>query len=266
MIIDDKIRDEKLQYNINREAAKTSALSSGKIHKYEYLTGEDILPLNQQQIIEQAKFTYSPLGKAFEKQIKTIEDQGQKQVEALNTFKSDNKLTIEDVIPKSALINDESKKELDKIKKIEDTINREKLVYKTSGNTYDFRKFKTIRNFGKDIYDGKITLGEADKDQSDLLNKINSFSDKTRPKNYKKKQEEEITIDSLYNFFEAREMVLAGFKSKIFSIKSKGSNLLNTDHSKLKILIPKQMLQRLPIALAQVKAGNNSESLLNEIR
>ena len=65
-----------IQYDINRETAKISALSSGKIHKYEYLTGEDILPSNQQQIIEQAKFTYSPLGKAFEKQIKTIEDRG----------------------------------------------------------------------------------------------------------------------------------------------------------------------------------------------
>ena len=83
MIIDDQIRDEKLQYDINREAAKISALSSGKIHKYEYLTGEDILPSNQQQIIEQAKFTYSPSGKAFEKQIKTIEDQGERQVEVL---------------------------------------------------------------------------------------------------------------------------------------------------------------------------------------
>ena len=70
MTINDQIRDEKLQYDINREAAKISALSSGKIHKYEYLTGEDILPSNQQQIIEQAKFTYSPLGKAFKKQIK----------------------------------------------------------------------------------------------------------------------------------------------------------------------------------------------------
>ena len=119
MTINDQIRDEKLQYDINREAAKISALSSGKIHKYEYLTGEDILPSNQQQIIEQAKFTYSPLGKAFEKQIKTIEDQGKKQVEALNTLKSNNQLTIEDVIPKNALNNDEAKKELDKIKEIE---------------------------------------------------------------------------------------------------------------------------------------------------
>ena len=87
MTINDQIRDEKLQYDINREAAKISALSSGKIHKYEYLTGEDILPSNQQQIIEQAKFTYSPLGKAFEKQMKTIEDQRKKQVEALKDLK-----------------------------------------------------------------------------------------------------------------------------------------------------------------------------------
>ena len=78
MTINDQIKDEKLEYDIDREAAKISALSSGKIHKYEYLTGEDILPSNQQQIIEQAKFTYSTLGKAFEKQIKTIEDQGKK--------------------------------------------------------------------------------------------------------------------------------------------------------------------------------------------
>ena len=72
MTIKDQIKDEKLQYNINREAVKISALPSGKLHKYEYLTSEDILPSNQQQIIEQTKFTYSPLGKAFDKQIKTI--------------------------------------------------------------------------------------------------------------------------------------------------------------------------------------------------
>ena len=65
MTINDEIRDEKIQYDINREAAKISALASGKIRKYEYLTGEDILPSNQQQIIEQAKFTYSLLGKAL---------------------------------------------------------------------------------------------------------------------------------------------------------------------------------------------------------
>ena len=63
------------------------------------------------------------------------------------------------------------------------------------------------------------------------------------------------------NLFEVREMVLNGFKSKIFLTNSKGSGILI---SKLKILTPKKMLQRLPIALAQ--AGNNSQNLLNEIR
>ena len=67
MRINDQIKDEKLQYDINKEAAKISALSSGKLHKYEYLTGEDILPSNQQQITDQTKFTYSSLGKAFDK-------------------------------------------------------------------------------------------------------------------------------------------------------------------------------------------------------
>ena len=68
MTINEKVSDEKLRYDINREAAKISALSSSKIDKYEYLTGEEILPSNQRQIIEHAKLAYSPLGKAFEKQ------------------------------------------------------------------------------------------------------------------------------------------------------------------------------------------------------
>ena len=88
MTIDDQIRDEKLQYNINIEVTKTSALSSVKIDKYEHLTGEEILPSNQKKIIEQAKFTYSPLVKAFEKQIKKIEDQEREQVEAVKDLKA----------------------------------------------------------------------------------------------------------------------------------------------------------------------------------
>ena len=88
MTIEDQIRDEKLQYEINRESAKISALSSGKIDKYEYLIGEEILPSKQQQIIEQAKFTYSPLERAFEKQTKAIENQRKKQVDALKSLES----------------------------------------------------------------------------------------------------------------------------------------------------------------------------------
>ena len=72
MIINDQIENRKRQYDINREAAKISALSSCKIDQYQYLTDEEVLPSNQKKIIEQAKFTYSPFGKDFEKQTKTI--------------------------------------------------------------------------------------------------------------------------------------------------------------------------------------------------
>ena len=78
MTIDHKIRDEELRYDINREAAKISALSSGKIDQNEYVTCEEILRSDQRRVIKQAKFTYSPLDKVFEKQIKIIEDQGEK--------------------------------------------------------------------------------------------------------------------------------------------------------------------------------------------
>ena len=92
MTIDDQIKEENIQHDINREAAKISALSSAKIGKFEYLTGEEILPSNQKQILEQAKFTYSLLEKAFEKQTKTIEDQRKNQI---STIKEHRKQIIE---------------------------------------------------------------------------------------------------------------------------------------------------------------------------
>ena len=97
MTINDKIRYEKLQYDTNREAAKISALSSGKIDKYEFLTNEEIFSSDQRIIIEHAKFTYSPFDKAFEKQIKLIEGQGRKQVDAItNESKEIETLTNKD--------------------------------------------------------------------------------------------------------------------------------------------------------------------------
>ena len=83
MIINDKIWDEKLQYDINREATKIAALSSGKIEKYKFLASKKIIASDQRRLIEQANFTYSPLGKALEKQTKTIEDQIKKQIKAI---------------------------------------------------------------------------------------------------------------------------------------------------------------------------------------
>ena len=180
MTINDQIKDEKLQYNINREAAKISALSSEKLHKYECLTGEDILPSNQQQIIEQTKFTYSPLGKAFDKQIKTIEDQGKKQVDALGKLKP-----IEG--PKVIKYDDESLKQrqetfsklfdekLDETQELSREIDYKNLNYdfttKASGST-NFIKYNGPFTLYKKIRDGDISLEMAKEDQKNLKEKL----------------------------------------------------------------------------------------------
>ena len=184
MTIEDQIKDEKLQYDVNREAAKISALSSGKLDKYEYLTGEEILPSNQQQIIEQAKFTYAPLGKTFEKQTKTIEDQGKKQLDTLESLKpSDKELPpIKDFIPEENL-NPENNNEIKRIEEQEKKVNRNKMFYKTTNKTYDFRKFKTIRTFGNEIKNNVINLDMTNNEQNELLKYIDEFNSRTRPQN-----------------------------------------------------------------------------------
>ena len=262
MTIEDQIKDEKLQYDINREAAKISALSSGKLDKYEYLTGEEILPSNQQQIIQQAKFNYSPLGKAFEKQTKTIEDQGEKQVVTLESLKnSDKKLTpIKDFISIENL-NPEIINEIKRIEEIEKKVDRNKMVYKGTNKTYDFRNFKTIRAFGNEIRNNVISLDRANIEQANLLSYIYDFTKKTKPRHPEKNKLRSDILNSVTGLVNGREMVPTAFKSGIFQVSKESQ-----EGKGLKILISNQMLKRLPIALAQVKAGNNSRSLLNEIR
>ena len=119
MINDHNIRDEILQFKINRDAAKILALSTSKI--------------DQRKIIKEAKFTYSPLGKSFEKQIKTIEDQVIKKVEALKALKSDENQDLEStegIFPKK-MKNNEIKNERDDIKKLEEKVKLEDLIYGT---------------------------------------------------------------------------------------------------------------------------------------
>ena len=268
MTIEDQIKDEKLQYDINREAAKISALSSGKLDKYEYLTGQEILSSNQQQIIQQAKFNYSPLGKAIEKQIKTIKDQGEKKVVPLESLNVPNKKlsSIKDFIPIENL-NPEIINEIKRIEEIEKKVDRNKMVYKGANKTYDFRNFKTIRTFGNEIRNNVITLDTANIEQANLLSYVYDFSKKTRPRNPAQRQLKAGIVDNVTSLVQGREMVINAFKSGIFQVSKESKEDEESQEGKgLKILTPNQMLKRLPIALAQVKAGNNSESLLNEIR
>ena len=154
------------------------------------------------------------------------------------------------------------------MKELEKTVDRENLVYRTNEYTYSFKNFWTINTFGRNIYNGRFTLKEADEDQSSLLVEIMDFKKKIRPQNLEKKQEDKDILKSFYALFEGREKVLDAFESKMFPIKIEGTGFSDKvfDHSNLKILTPKQVLQGLPIALAQVTVGNTSENLLNEIR
>ena len=217
MTIEDQIKDEKLQYDINRETAKISALSSGKLDKYEYLTGEEILPSNQQQIIQQAKFTYSPLGKGLEKQVKTIKVQGEKQVVALESLKdSDKKITsIKDFTPTENL-NPEIINEIKRVEEIEKNVDRNKMVHKGNNETYDFRNFKTILAFGNEIRNNIISLDTANLEQANLLSYINDFIRKTKPRNPEKRKLKSDVLDSVSSLVKGREVVLKAFQSGIF--------------------------------------------------
>ena len=127
-----------MQYDVNREATKISTLSSGKIDKYEYFTGDGILPFNKRQIIEEAKFAYSPLGKAFEKQTEN-------QVGAIESLdlsnKKDELKQIEGIFPQN-LISGLIRAKLKEIVKLRDIIKKDDLNYKSKcGKTYSFGKY-----------------------------------------------------------------------------------------------------------------------------
>ena len=243
MTLEDQIRDEKVQYDINREAAKISALSSGKTGKYEYLTGEETLPSNQQQIIEQAKFTYSHLRKTFEKQIKTSEDQGEKQIKSIQN------IDFNKSIKKSKFDSDDDLAIL-RQKDLYTSVNRnkDKLIYKYKGNTsnVNFNEYIGAIDLINKIKDGDVSLKQAINDQDKLKSKLGDIK-----KGNSKGKSRQAATDF---FVEYTERVSEGR----YRSKQEGTGL--------KILTPKQMFQRLPISLAPIKAGNISQSLLNEIR
>ena len=210
MTLKDHIRDEKLQYDINREAAKISALSSGKIDKYEYLTGEDILPSNQQQIIEEAKFTYSPLGKAFEKQTKTIEDQGKKQIDTLADLKP------KEIKPTETKPNKYGDYFIDGLAKIRESykpIDFNDLTY----NFKDLRippvgfiKFNGPLHISKSINNSDIPLEDIEKYQIELKRDLGRIK-QGEPRD--KSEEQKTTIYNIKNLYNSREEVVKMFNN-----------------------------------------------------
>ena len=157
-------------------------------------------------------------------------------------------------------LNPEIINEIKRIEEIEKKVDRNRMVYKGTNKTYDFRNFKTIRAFGNEIRNNIISLDTANIEHANLLSYISDFM-KTKPRDPEKRKVRADVLDSVTGLVQGREMVLNAFKSGIFQVSKESQ-----EGKGLKILTPNQMLKRLPKALAQVKAGNNSESLLNEIR
>ena len=219
MIINDQIKDEKLQYDVNREAAKISALSSGKLHKYEYLTGEDILPSTQQQIIEQTKFTYSSLGKALDKQIKTIEDQGKKQVDALEKLKPEETKPIKDTPnnqSRAAIIfNDLISKRKEVMSKLYDSVDYIYLnfEYVSSIKNASFYKYMNSKEHFNALKNTQIKLSDARNSQNEFLDKLSNI------KIGRKTLGQEKIINNLEKFCLSREVVINCFTdfTEIFS-------------------------------------------------
>ena len=213
MTINDQIRDQKLQFDINREVAEISALPSGKINKYEYLTGEDILPSNQQQIIEQTKFTYSPLGKAFEKQIKTIEDQGQKQIDALESLKpKEQTKPVEDKSNNQSkakvVFNDFINKRKEILSELYDSVDYNNLKFEFVGPTKDvnFNEYRDSKELFNAIKNSQIKFSEAKNKQNEFLNKLNEVKISKEP------TEQKEVINNLNKFYNSREEVLNLFR------------------------------------------------------
>ena len=221
-----------------------------------------------QQIIQQATFNYSPLGKAIKKQIKTIKDQGEKQVEALQDNKQLVSIDKDDYKDKLLLskereiFKDISNKKLNKIKEMDNEIDYDDLDYVilSKDMEYNFSIEKDPISLLKAIKDGEISLKEARDSQGNYLHYLNIIR-----KGYKNSVQKR-ALSNIENHFNAREKAIK-FIEDYGSMVLEARRLAKEQEGiGLKILTPNQMLKRLPIALAQVKAANNSESLLNEIR
>ena len=218
-ILDKKILQIEAQYDLDRKAAKISALSSNNLDKYEYLTHED-LGLKP-SIIEQAKFEYSPLGKSFNKglseddkkeglfkRLKNIEDKNEMQLDKNSkSFKS---------ISYFSQLSTKAKELFEKIKKEKNDINPEKLVcVKTDGIVFNFNKFKNSADLASDIYKDKGLLKNAENKQKEikiLLSKLKNYN----PKNLKKIKDKEETLSAAEKLLNNRQEVINTFKTGIF--------------------------------------------------
>ena len=171
-------------YTILKEKLQEiSELSSGKINTYEYLTGEEISPSNQRQILEQAKFTYSSLGKAFENQTKTIEDQERKEVDISKTLKPKQLEAIEDKsddneknLKHKEVFSELSNEIIGQIYSISKEISFNNFTYHFKGSNtppINFIEFRDPVRIYNEIKNGNISIQKSEEDQKLFKSKLN---------------------------------------------------------------------------------------------
>ena len=227
-IFDGKIKRNQAGYDLHRQNAKISALSSGKLDKHEYLTGEDLG--YRPDPVQKAKFEYSPLGQVFNKglnadekqegllkRLKNIEDTTDRQLEE----NKNNKLGVKSIVyAVKEELSQEAKNILEKLNNQEKLINYKKLSFRGVNNKdYDFTNFSSLRELFNAIYYGKILIPGAEREQNefdDMTDILKTYRPRKDSKYYKLKQD---LLINEQNFYDGREMIVNTFKNKIFPLK-----------------------------------------------
>ena len=226
-ILDNKIRSNQAQYDLDRQNAKISALSSGELDKYEYLTGEDLG--YKPDVVQKAKFEYSPLGQVFNKgldtsekqvgllkKLKNIEDKTDRQLEE----NKDNQLGVKSVgYTVKEELSQEAKNILEKLNNQEKLIKYKKLRF-TGGNGKDYHSnsFSFLRELFRTIYYGEILIPGAEREQNNfdyVIKILNIYKLRKDSKYYKFKQD---LLINAHNFYDGREMIIKAFENKIFPL------------------------------------------------
>ena len=244
-ILNKKIKQNEAQYDLDREAAKISALSSNNLDKCEYLTSEDLAL--KPSTIEQTKFEYSPLGKIFnkglseddkkeglfkrlenikdvnEEQLQVIKDQGEKQLKELKNINKNKTLRIIDKISKK---NDKANELLPEFRKMNKTLDNADLACtKTDGTKYDFNRFSLPLKTIEKIYNYEIALDKAINNQTELGILVNKLNNNYNPRNLIKVKEKKRVLESAKKLLNARNDIVSFFEKENFPYRG---NVLKT--------------------------------------
>ena len=223
-ILSRKIKQNEAQYDLNRKAAKISALSSDNLDRYELLTGEDLG--FKPSTVEQAKFEYSPLGEIFNKgldkeekkerllkRLKYIEDKNEKLIKTTKN-KTENIKEITHSFQES--LGPEAKALIEEIKTKEKNVDYKKLKFTGDNDvTYDFSDYKTFKQLFEDLYSKKMTIDDAEMKQ-DEFNSILGVLSKYAPKTQKYIEPKNKLLNNARNFYEGREKIIQGVKDGTF--------------------------------------------------